>query len=119
MLHFTIYTAAIQTLQYRYQMQRLYTLRALSKVDAMQTTTDTAQVHVGPGADAAGLTRLLPFLLGANAWQLYMAWLHWHHRQGEWQPPVIAILFAILGIGNAMTTLAVLLQKRKEAKLKQ
>lgn len=46
LLLFMVYIAAVQVLQYRYQMNRLYTLRALSRVNAMQTTTESASVHI-------------------------------------------------------------------------
>lgn len=58
---FCIYVSALQYLQYRYQMNRLYTLRALSKIGPMDVTTDSAQVHI-----RNNLTFLLPFLLIAQ-----------------------------------------------------
>lgn len=58
LLLFMVYIAAVQILQYRYQMNRLYTLRALSRVSAMQTTTESASVHI-----FNSLGFLLPLLL--------------------------------------------------------
>lgn len=58
LLLFMVYIAAVQILQYRYQMGRLYTLRAISRVGPMQTTTDSASVHI-----FNSLGFLLPFLL--------------------------------------------------------
>lgn len=58
LLYFMVYVAALQILQYRYQMRRLYTLRALSRVGPMQTTTESASVHI-----SSGLAHLLPFIL--------------------------------------------------------
>ena len=46
LITFSIYIAAVQAMQYRYQMSRLYVLRSLSKVGPMDTTTESAQVHV-------------------------------------------------------------------------
>lgn len=57
-LVFNLYISSVQYLQYRYQMSRLYTLRALSKIGPMDVTTDSAQVHV-----RNNLTFLLPFLI--------------------------------------------------------
>jgi hypothetical protein len=53
----TVIIGAIQILQYRYQLKRLYTLRALSKVDNMEITTDAEHLHL-----STGLFFLLPFL---------------------------------------------------------
>lgn len=58
LLLFMVYIAAVQILQYRYQMSRLYTLRALSRVSPLQMTTDTASVHI-----SRQLIFLLPLLL--------------------------------------------------------
>lgn len=53
----SIFIAGVQLLQYRNQVRRLYTLRALSRVDAMETTTDTGMHHLD-----LSLFLLLPFL---------------------------------------------------------
>ena len=58
---FCIYISGVQYLQYRYQMNRLYILRALSKIGPMDVTTESAQVHV-----RNNLTFLLPFLILAQ-----------------------------------------------------
>lgn len=58
LISFSIYIAAVQALQYRYQMSRLYVLRSLSRVGPMDTTTESAQVHV-----KNNLAFLMPFLL--------------------------------------------------------
>lgn len=55
---FTIYLTGVQLLQYRQQVNRLYTLRALSRVDAMETTTDAENLH----HLTSDLIILLPFL---------------------------------------------------------
>lgn len=54
---FNVYMAAVQIMQYRYQTARLYTLRALSQVDPMETTSDAGHLHL-----TTGLVLLLPFL---------------------------------------------------------
>lgn len=58
-LTFGVYVALVQCLQYRYQMARLYTLRAVSRVPLMQMTTESASVHVAN----RHLLLLLPFVL--------------------------------------------------------
>ena len=58
LITFSIYIAAVQALQYRYQMSRLYVLRSLAKVGPMDTTTESAQVHV-----KNNLAFLMPFLI--------------------------------------------------------
>ena len=127
MLYFMVYIAAVQMLQYRYQMNRLYTLRALSRVSAMQTTTDSASVHV-----SNSLAFLLPFLLAGHAWQFRNSYVlfcgAWRAAQArlpalglpaalyaEWQALAIAGLFGVIGAGNLGTTLWTLYLKRRRA----
>ncbi len=127
MLYFMVYIAAVQMLQYRYQMNRLYTLRALSRVSAMQTTTDSASVHV-----SNSLAFLLPFLLAGHAWQfrnsfvlLCATWAAAQARRPavglaaalyvEWQAIAIGVLFGVIGAGNLGTTLWTLYLKRRRA----
>ena len=103
-------------MQYRYQMHRLYTLRALSRVNAMQTTTDSASVHV-----SNSLAFLLPFLLMGHALQFYncyalMAASYAAGLLGEWQCAVAGALFGIIATGNLGTTLWTLYVKRRKAK---
>lgn len=109
-LYYNLYLSAVQYLQYRYQMNRLYTLRALSKIGPMDITTDSAQVHV-----RNNLTFLLPFLLIAHLLQYYHAyllWLIWSNPGTlEWQPIVIAILYCLLATGNLTVTLYTYFQK--------
>lgn len=57
LLYFGLYLSGVQLLQYKLQVNRLYTLRALSRVDPMETTTDAENLHV-----PSGLVFLLPFL---------------------------------------------------------
>lgn len=94
-------------------MNRLYTLRALSRVNAMQTTTDSAMVHV-----SNSLAFLLPFLLGGHAWQFYNAYalVTLAYAAGifkEWHAAVAGVLFLVLALGNLSTTLWTLYLKRQ------
>jgi hypothetical protein len=109
-LYYNLYLSAVQYLQYRYQMKRLYTLRALSKIGPMDITTDSAQVHV-----RNNLTFLLPFLLIAHLLQYYHAYLLWqiwnNTAAKEWQPIAIAMLYCLLATGNLTVTLYTYFQK--------
>lgn len=57
---FSLYLAIVQLLQFRYQMQRLYAMRALGKSDMMETTSEVSQTR------DAGLTLLLPCVIFAH-----------------------------------------------------
>ncbi len=56
-IYFGLYLGLVQLMQYKFQVNRLYTLRALSRVDQMETTTDAQHLHL-----TSGLIVLLPFL---------------------------------------------------------
>lgn len=110
LLVFGMWTAAVQLLQYKYQMGRLYTLRALSRVSPMQMTTDSASVHI---FNTLGF--LLPFLLLGHTMQFYTSYrflklsmaLGWV----EWQLTAIGLLFGAIGTGNITTTIYTLYLK--------
>lgn len=101
---FSCYIAAVQALQYRYQMSRLYVLRSLARIGPMQTTTESAQVHV-----KNNLAFLLPFLCLGFLFQAYCAWMFGslyvkRAARGEWYPAVLSALFTLLVSGNILTT---------------
>lgn len=104
LLLFRVYTAALQYLQYRYQMGRLYTLRALSRVHPMQTTTESASAHL-----FNGIAFLLPFVLLGNAAQFWVSYILYvavcSCEWNEWQPISAMFLFFGLASGNLSTTL--------------
>lgn len=96
-------------------MNRLYTLRALSRVNAMRTTTDSASVHV-----SNSLAFLLPFLLAGHALQFYNAYtlISLSLAAGlfpEWHAALVGVLFFVIGAGNLGTTLWTLYMKRRRA----
>ena len=95
---FYFYIGAVQILQYRYQMNRLYALRSLSRVDPMETTNELAQnlIH-------HNLLFLLPFLSIAYAFEFYLAHLFWIHTNGP-ATLTISLLYFILALGNTLTT---------------
>lgn len=95
---FYFYIGAVQVLQYRYQMGRLYALRSLSRVNPMETTNELSQnlIH-------HKLFFLLPFLLIAYVAEFYLSYLIWKNRSG----PVsitISLLYFTLATGNTLTT---------------
>ena len=76
---------------------------------------------VGDGAtmDKLGkdLIILLPFSIVAQFWQIYNAYVmgkkYFYGIHQEWQVIVVGSLFAILGIGNMVTTIGIYFRKRK------
>lgn len=95
---FYLYIGSVQVLQYRYQMNRLYALRSLSRVNPMETTNELSQNLINHD-----LLFLLPFLLVAYLAEFYLAHLIWSLRSG----PVcltISALYFTLATGNTLTT---------------
>lgn len=110
LIHFGMFVSAVQVLQYRYQMRRLYTLRALNRVGPMETTTESATVHV-----KNDLAFLLPFLLFGHGWQFWLA-RRFMQCAGEcpaatWHVPALACLFLMIGAGNLTAVLVTALAK--------
>ena len=95
---FYLYIGSVQVLQYRYQMNRLYALRSLSRVDPMETTNELSQnlIH-------HNLLYLLPFLLIAYVAEFYLAHLIWSNRNGP-ASITISLLYFTLATGNTLTT---------------
>lgn len=114
LLTFMVYISTVQILQYRYQMNRLYTLRALSRIGPMQTTTDSASVHL-----FNSLAFLLPFILLGHLVQFYTAYkfgrLAIITEFREWQIIAIGVLFGLIATGNISTTLYTVIQKRRKS----
>ena len=95
---FYFYIGAVQVLQYRYQMSRLYALRSLSRVDPMETTNELSQNLI-----RHNLLFLLPFLLIAYAAEFYLAHLIWCNRS-DLNSVAIAAVYFTLAVGNTLTT---------------
>jgi hypothetical protein len=107
--YFSTCIGIVQLLQFLYQMERLYTLRALSKVGPMDVTTDAASSHI------RNLTFLLPFLVAIQLFQVYNGYILFRLAQtpeGQlWQIWASSILFTILGLGNFITTFLIYFEK--------
>jgi hypothetical protein len=107
--YFSTCTSIVQLLQFRYQMERLYTLRALSKVGPMDVTTDAASIHL------RSLVFLLPFLLLVQLFEIYNGYTLFRLTQTPdghlWQVWICSLLFAFLGLGNLTMTLLIYFEK--------
>eukprot|EP01135_Chromosphaera_perkinsii_P006060 Nk52_evm1s388 gene=Nk52_evmTU1s388 len=100
-LLYCFYTGSVALLQYRYQMKRMYTLRALGKSDTMDITSDTVHIR-------ANMTWLLPFLFAGQLFQLFCAYTLWTlcNSHSRWQVPSLCASFFILGVGNLWSTIS-------------
>ncbi|KAJ3634476.1 hypothetical protein Zmor_016448 [Zophobas morio] len=81
---FSSYVAVVHVLQFQYQTKGLYRLRALGKADAMDITVEDVRLKDLKGA----LSLLLPFLLVAQLWQIFLGYeLFQFFKEGctDWQ----------------------------------
>lgn len=107
-----LYNAVLQIFQTRYQIARLYTLRSLGMAGEMDVSnSDSTQIHW-----SESMKLLLPLIVfgqilqavqAASLFRIYASSPH------ELQVLLLAILFLVLFVGNAVTTSLVLLAKRK------
>lgn len=107
-----LYNAVLQIFQTRYQIARLYTLRSLGMAGEMDVSnSDSTQIHW-----SESMKLLLPLIVfgqvlqAAQAFSLLRIYRSSPH---ELQILLLALLFLILFIGNAVTTSLVLFAKRK------
>jgi TMPIT-like protein len=107
-----LYNALLQIFQTRYQIARLYTLRSLGMAGEMDVSnSDSTQIHW-----SESMKLLLPLIVFGQIFQagqalsLFRIYLSSHH---ELQILLLAILFMVLFLGNAITTSLVLFEKRK------
>eukprot|EP01137_Pigoraptor_chileana_P025715 Opistho-2@95576 len=103
-LVFSIYLGCVQLLQFRYQIGRLYTLRALGKTDSMEIISDTAG-----GSNSSSLNLLLPFLAFGYLFQFYNSYTLFKIAtdpalSSPWEVAALGALFLVLAIGNSYTT---------------
>lgn len=111
-VYFGLYMAVVQLMQYRNQVSRLYTLRALSRVDPMETTTDAENLHL-----TTSLIILLPFLFFGHGFQFFMSFRFYKLAVltlfSEWQVILLSGLFACIASGNLIMTLITVYRKAK------
>ncbi|BES95487.1 TMPIT-like protein [Nesidiocoris tenuis] len=110
---FNVYISVVQYLQFRYQQGVLYRLKALGERHNMDITIEGFHSWMW-----RGLGFLLPFLFAGYFFQLYNAYtlLHLAYSQpnSPWQVAVLGMLFFVLFLGNAVTTVMVIPQKVQE-----
>ncbi|XP_063900447.1 ion channel TACAN-like [Zophobas morio] len=102
---FSSYVAVVHVLQFQYQTKGLYRLRALGKADAMDITVEDVRLKDLKGA----LSLLLPFLLVAQLWQIFLGYeLFQFFKEGctDWQVPYLSFCSFFLGLGNIYATSA-------------
>lgn len=113
---FGLYNSILMIFQTRYQMARLYTLRSLGLVNEMDVaSSDSTQIHW-----SETMRLLLPLIVlgqimqGSQAYRLFTIYMDY--------PKEVQILFLSLlsfanFVGNSITTMQVMLAKRKQQKL--
>lgn len=119
---YATYAAAVQVMQHKYQMARLYTYKALGKAGEMDTAnSDSSQIIL-----SGNIKFLMPFVFFGQFFQLYIAgFLFKIAAEGydgsvskqffhEWQPTILGLLFFIVFWGNFYTTFVILQKKWKK-----
>lgn len=107
-----VFAGMVQYLQFRYQKGVLYRLKALGERHNMDITIEGFHSWMW-----RGLSFLLPFLFVGYFFQAYNAYSLYHisqHKDATWQVSVLCVLFAMLFVGNTVTTLLVVPQKMRE-----
>lgn len=106
------FSGVVQYLQFRYQRGVLYRLKALGERDNMDITIEGFHSWMW-----RGLSFLLPFLFIGYLFQLYNAYTLYNlifHPQATWHVPVLSLMFLVLFLGNIITTIMVIPQKRRD-----
>lgn len=112
--YLALYIEMVQLLQFKYQTQRLYRLRALGKADMMDITAEGIQLK-------GSLTLLVPFLLIGQMWQLYVSYVLYNYIQEgytDWQIPYTSVVYFVLAVGNIYSTIASVIHKIRRQKWK-
>lgn len=107
--------ALVQQAQYRYQSGCLRRLTSLGESDEMDLTLEGFASWM-----FRGLTFLLPFLFIVYAFEFYNSYALcqlWakYNCEGSWQVPALAVTFFILGLGNTITVVLVIVNKLQES----
>lgn len=111
-MYFNAYISMVQYLQFRYQKGVLYRLKALGERHNMDITIEGFHSWMW-----RGLSFLLPFLFAGYTFQAYNAWTLYKlsfHKDMTWQIPTLSLLFAMLFVGNTLTTIWIVPQKMRE-----
>lgn len=101
-LLYTLYTAFLQYLQFKYQHDCLYRLRALGDCFDMDVTIQGFHSWMW-----RGLTFLLPFLIFGYIFQAYNAltlyWIYGRPETHEWQVILTSFIYFTISLGNFCT----------------
>ncbi|KAJ3341231.1 hypothetical protein HDU93_005422 [Gonapodya sp. JEL0774] len=119
------YLAIVSYFQYRYQTQRLYTLRALSLAGPMDTAVGEGATG-SAGRDMSLLMVLLVIgqvrLISWMGWQVYSGlhalYLWWTVPGATWHVIASGIIFIILGVANFFTTISTYVEKIRQDRRK-
>lgn len=114
-LHFFgLFNVIVMIFQTRYQMARLYSLRALGRAGEMDVaSSDNTQIHW-----SETMTLLLPLIAFGQLLQGLMAYFLFNLYlafRNEFQIAMLALLFLANFVGNVITTLQVVIEKRQTA----
>ncbi|VDP51598.1 unnamed protein product [Soboliphyme baturini] len=103
-------------MQCQYQRGCLYRLKALGKRHSMDITLEGFHSWM-----FRGLTFLLPFLVMGYAFQLYNTYvlikIYNTYSCVEWQTLALAAVFALVAVGNSVTTAQVCYHKFREERV--
>lgn len=113
---FGLYNAVLMIFQTRYQMARLYALRSLGRANEMDVaSSDSTQIHW-----SETMTLLLPLVVLGQIMQGYISFSLYRifsEFRNEMQILFLAFLFTANFVGNVTTTIQVMLDKRRTAKM--
>ncbi len=118
---FGFYNGALGLWQARFQLARLYKMKALGHAGAIDTSMgDVTAISERLSPE---MLVLLPFILFGQLFQFYNAYVlaHLVKNDSDWQVGLAAVLFFLLGFGNFVTTSQVYWTKatKKVATLKR
>ncbi|XP_060529824.1 transmembrane protein 120 homolog [Cylas formicarius] len=108
---YNLYNCLLHYLQFKYQRGTLYRLKALGMRDNMDITIEGFHSWMW-----RGLTFLLPFLFLAYSFQLYNSYVLFQlslNPHTTWHTMASSLLFLVLFLGNAFTTVTVVHDKIK------
>ncbi|XP_056638988.1 transmembrane protein 120 homolog [Diorhabda sublineata] len=111
-INYTIYSAFIQYLQFKYQKGTLYRLKALGEMQNMDITAEGFHSWMW-----RGLTFLLPFLFIGYIFQLSNAIILFNLSylpEASWEVTCLSLIFLTFFLGNSYTTLGVIPMKTKK-----
>lgn len=111
-MYFNAFICFVQYLEFGYQKGLLYRLKALGERHNMDITVEGFHSWMW-----RGMSFLLPFLLVEYLFQAYNAWTLYKlsfHSDAFWHVPVLSFLFAVIFIGNMVSTLMVIPMKLKD-----